>query len=58
MERKNAFCIYQRNGVCILDEISIDNAGMCTEYTITETSDDYLKKSKQKTLERFEKEYY
>ncbi len=48
MECKNAFYIYQRNGVCTLDEISIDNAGMCTEYTITKISDYYLKNQSKK----------
>ena len=29
MKCENLFCVYQENGECLLDEISIDIAGQC-----------------------------
>ena len=54
MNCENNFCIYQRNGNCILNEISIDSSGMCTECIYPDIDEEILKDAKLKVLKSFE----
>ena len=51
---ENELCVYQENGECILEEISIDAIGNCTECTLVDINNEILKQAKQK----FIKEHY
>ena len=50
MNCENEFCIYQEDGVCIRDDISLDITGQCIECIYVDLEDDVLKKAKQKLL--------
>lgn len=52
MECDNVFCIYQQNGNCKLENISIDNSGMCTQCIYVEFDDEILSKKKENMLNR------
>lgn len=54
MECENYFCVYQKDGKCILDSISLDTQGSCLSWNI---DDDVLEKEKAKILKRQEKYY-
>lgn len=54
MRCENIFCIYQKNGECILDEIEIDISGKCASCIFPNIDDDYLQKAKAKTLNRID----
>lgn len=49
MECENEFCIYEKDGICILDKISLDVQGSCKSCVYVNI-DDELKKIKKKTL--------
>ena len=53
MECDNVFCIYQKNGNCKLENISIDNSGMCTQCIYVEIDDKDLLKTKTTMIKRF-----
>ncbi len=50
MECENEFCIYEKDGICILDKISLDVQGSCKSCVYVNVDDDELKKIKKKTL--------
>ena len=54
MKCENDFCIYEANGKCILDEISINSLGACDECIYPNIDRDYLEKQKQKLLKKYE----
>ena len=53
MECDNVFCIYQKNGNCKLENISIDNSGMCTQCIYVEIDENDLSKAKSEITKRF-----
>ncbi|MBQ3005473.1 MAG: hypothetical protein IJD88_06035 [Clostridia bacterium] len=53
MNCENDLCIYQENGVCILDEIELDFQGQCTACIRIDIEDSDLKKLKRKNLIKF-----
>ena len=55
MKCENNFCIYQCSGKCILDEVSIDNLGVCTECIYPDIDEEILYQAKLKLLKRYEK---
>lgn len=50
MECENEFCIYENNGLCILDKISLDVQGSCKNCIYVNFDDNELKKIKKNTL--------
>ena len=56
MKCQNDLCIYQTNGVCLLEEISIDNLGMCTDCIYPNIDEQILNDAKLKLLKKYEKE--
>ena len=53
----NMFCIYSRNNKCILDEVSIDEIGICQDLILVDIPDQTLQRYKDKQLIRLEKDY-
>lgn len=45
-------CIYQKGGICILDEIGINTLGMCDECIMPAFDDYYIKTKKEETLKK------
>ncbi len=45
------FCIYQKNGECIVNEIQINSRGMCDECIIVCIDNNYLVNAKRNQLE-------
>lgn len=56
MNCENSFCIYQKGGECLLDEISLDNSGMCEDCIRPNIPEQILENEKEKLRERFEAE--
>lgn len=50
MECENYFCVYQKDGKCILDSISLDTQGSCLSCIYVNIDDDVLEKEKAKYL--------
>lgn len=50
------FCVYEKNGVCLLDEIEVDETGMCSCCICIDISKDLLSERKEEILLRFSKE--
>ena len=50
MKCENNYCIYQYEDKCILDEISIDSLGMCTECIYPDIDEKTLNEAKTKNL--------
>ena len=50
MKCENTFCIYQSKGKCILNEVSIDSLGMCTECIYLDIDEKTLHQAKLKNL--------
>ncbi len=47
---ENTFCIYQEDGACLLEQISLDEGGRCTECTLINLEKETVEKAKKKTL--------
>lgn len=45
---ENIFCIYQREGECILADIHLDIQGDCTDCIYVNIDEDFLNDAKQK----------
>lgn len=58
MECLNDLCVYEKNGNCCIDEISINEIGMCTELIYITVSDEEKKKLKRDAIERFNRNDY
>lgn len=56
MHCENEVCIYQKDGNCILPEITIDVRGSCSEFIIANFDSEYLEKVKNKVLKRYSME--
>lgn len=52
MNCENYFCIYEKDGVCILDNIELDLLGQCKECIYVDIDPDLLKKKKQKAINK------
>ncbi len=50
MDCENQFCVYQKEGKCLLDEISVNCIGMCEDYRYINMSETLLDKIKAKHL--------
>ena len=48
---ENDLCIYQKDGKCILREISIDGRGICAEFILPNIAKDILESVKKETIE-------
>ncbi len=55
MKCENNLCVYQLNGKCILNKISIDSLGMCAECILPDFDEKTLNESKESFLKRYEK---
>ncbi len=55
MKCENNFCIYQTNDKCILDKVSIDSLGMCTECIYPDIDEKTLNQAKSKLLKDYQK---
>lgn len=53
----NMLCIYCRKNKCILDEISIDEIGVCEDFTLVDIPEQTLQRYKDKQLIRLEEDY-
>ena len=53
MNCENSFCIYQSEDKCTLDEISINNLGMCTECIYPTIDEEVLNQAKLKQLKKY-----
>lgn len=47
---ENEYCIYQKNRACMLDIISIDEFGKCSECIIPNIPNDFLEELKRETF--------
>ena len=56
MNCENYFCIYESNGKCSLESVSLNILGACDNCVYPSIDRDYLEKVKQKTLESYESE--
>ena len=53
---ENIFCIYQNDGECRLENICLDDLGMCSECVYVSINKDLISKAKEESLQRL-KEY-
>ena len=51
---QNKFCIYQSKDKCILNNISIDESGMCTECIYPNIDTNILEQAKNELLKKYE----
>ena len=56
MKCENALCIYESNGECVLEEISLDYMGCCSECIYPEIDPKYLKLLKKRVLDKYKDE--
>ncbi|MBE6799539.1 MAG: hypothetical protein E7525_07215 [Ruminococcaceae bacterium] len=54
MNCENYMCIYQKNGECVLKEISIDVSGMCQDCIYPNVDEGLLKTLKEYTIKKME----
>ena len=54
MDCDNCFCVYNFNGKCILENITINVYGMCEECIYPDIDKEALEKAKLKLLKEFE----
>ena len=50
MRCENLFCVYSQKGHCILDEISLDIQGSCTNCIYIDIESEYLDCERKKLL--------
>lgn len=53
MKCENLFCIYQSDDNCLLEHIDLDIQGQCKECIYPDIDEEYLKKLKEKYLNKF-----
>ncbi len=51
MDCENAMCIYQKEGKCILDEITLNEMGVCEECIVVTIDKGFLEYKKALKLE-------
>lgn len=47
---ENEFCVYQKEGTCVLGKVQLDIQGNCTDCVYVNIEKDTLKKLKEKFL--------
>lgn len=47
---ENKFCIYQKQGICILDSVELDIQGNCTNCIYIDIQENALNKLKNKVI--------
>lgn len=57
MKCENILCVYYKHSMCILDEVSINELGMCDACIHVSFSEKELSKKRNDLLKRFEKQY-
>lgn len=57
MKCENTLCIYYECGICILDEIEVNMAGMCDSCIQVSFSEVELSKKRKKALDRLARQY-
>lgn len=57
MTCSNQFCIYQEANTCILDEISLNESGICEDSITIDVPERILKLMKQHLLERLDDDF-
>lgn len=53
MECENVFCVYEKDGKCILDKVSLDITGQCTECITVEIENVIIAKAKNNFLKKY-----
>ena len=53
MRCENDFCIYWNDNKCILEEITINNAGICDDCILVNIEEDILKQKREETLNKY-----
>lgn len=56
MKCENNYCIYEKKGECMVDEIVIDRCGMCSEYVCVDIDEIILMQEKEKLLKIYSEE--
>ncbi len=56
MECENEYCIYQKNGKCIADSITLDISGVCTTCILVDIPKDELERFKEEQRVRMSDE--
>lgn len=51
---ENEFCIYQKQGVCILNSVQLDMQGTCTDCIYINVEKDALNNLKEKLLKELQ----
>lgn len=54
MKCENSFCIYQSEGKCSIEKVSIDSLGMCTECIYPDIDEEILNQAKLNLLKKYE----
>lgn len=54
MNCENSFCIYERNGKCILEDVNINSFGMCSECIYPDIDHEIVNQAKLELLKRYE----
>ncbi len=50
MKCENVFCIYQKDGICLLGDIELDISGTCVSCILTKIPQELLTELKEQTL--------
>ena len=56
MECRNDLCVYYSYNSCLLDEIEVNEVGMCASRINVAFTEEELSKKREEALERFERE--
>ena len=54
MQCENMFCIYWKEGKCLLDKISLDIMGCCQECIYVDIGEESLRMAREKAIEKYE----
>ena len=57
MQCENCLCVYEKDGECTIDEISINDMGMCEDCIVVTPDDKTLDKLKKNWKKRMDKDY-
>ena len=54
MKCENYYCIYEKDGECLFDEVGVTSGGICSECILVSVPFEALEKLKQIQREQFE----
>ena len=54
MKCENIFCIYWSEGICSINEVSLDIQGSCVDCIYVDIEDEYLQKKRKDILESYQ----